>query len=99
MSKIKLFLLLFFAAAIIVVGIWFSSENNVLIRPKLFGNPLWQANVGFWLFSMFLLGGLLGFFISWLSNVGLKSRSKNLERKLHKKEHEVAQLRSAVLKD
>lgn len=99
MSKIKLFLILIVAAAIVAVGIWFSAENSLLIQPKLFGFTLWQANLGFWLFSVFLLGGLLGFFISWLSYIGVKSHSKSLERKLSKKEHEVAQLRSAVLKD
>lgn len=98
MFKLKILLTGLFILAVLGLGWWFGSENTELVRPTLFGIPLRAWSLGTWLSLMLLIGSVLGYLISLLSYARIKGQNLNLQRKLQRREQEVAKLRTASIR-
>lgn len=94
MAKLKWIVLALILLVVVALGFWISSENSQLVSPTLLGFSLWQLNLGAWLFLVFLLGGFVGYLVSWISLFRLKSRNRTIEKKLGQKDREISRLRS-----
>lgn len=99
MLKIKFILAAALAIVVMGLGWWISSENEQMVSPTLMGVPLPSWNLGVWLFIMLLVGGVLGYLLSLLSYLKIRSRSLAVQRKLNRCEQEVAKLRTAGLRE
>lgn len=99
MLKIKVILAATIAVLVMGLGWWISSENSQMVSPTLMGIQLPSWNLGVWLFIMLLLGAVIGYLLSLLSYVKMRSRTRSVQRQLNRCEQEVAKLRTAGLRD
>lgn len=99
MLKIKVILAAVITILVMGLGWWISSENSQMVSPKLMGFQLPSWNLGVWLSIMLLIGGALGYLLSLLSYIRIRSHSLAMKRKLSRCEQEVAKLRTAALRD
>jgi uncharacterized membrane protein YciS (DUF1049 family) len=76
MSKIKWIITVLVAFIIAALGAWIGSENNTVVQPVIFGQTLWELNLGTWLCLVFLLGCIVGFIANLLSFRTVKPMKK-----------------------
>ena len=99
MWKIKLLISLILLAAIASVGVVVTADNSEKVSPVVFGLQTYSASLGVWLFTVLLVGGILGFLVSWFSGIKSRGQKSMLARKLKSCEQELAQLRTGSLRD
>lgn len=99
MAKIKLFFVLIIFLLVVAVGYWVSTENTQLVSPVLFGFELPTWSLSTWLFIFLLSGSVLGYVVSLLSYLTLKAKVSSLQRKLTKREKEIAGYKTATVKE
>lgn len=88
---------LFIILSLLLVGLWFSSENVQPVEVVLLGFSMPKMNVGVLLPLVLLLGALLGFVLSLGPLARLQNRNLSLQRKLGRRERELQSLRKAPL--
>ena len=99
MWKLKLFLAVIFLGAFVALGIVVNADNAEMVNPSVLGCELPKRSLGFWLCAAVLVGGLLGFFVSWTASLTRRGQHHRLARKLKNCEQELAQLRTSALRE
>ena len=99
MWKLKLFVAVIFLLAIAALGMVINADNVETVSPSLFGYRFPAASLGIWLFLALLVGGVLGYLVSVLSNLKRHGQLTLANRKLRHCEKELAQLRTSALRD
>ncbi|MGI1677477.1 MAG: LapA family protein [Cellvibrionaceae bacterium] len=99
MGKIKFLLALIIFVLVVAVGYWISTENKQLVAPILFGFQLSEWSLSTWMFISLFTGSLLGYLISMISYLSLRTRASSLQRKLTRREKEIAKFRAPASKE
>jgi len=99
MALFKRLLLLCLVVLLLVLGLWFSSENTAQVAVKLLGFPVPEVALGVLLLAVLLLGAVLGFVVSLLPLLRLTNRNLSLARKLKRRDLELERLRKVPLMD
>jgi len=89
--------LLLLVVALLMLGLWFSSENTEQVVVVVLGFPMPEVTLGVLLLAVLLLGAALGFIMSLLPFLRLTNRNLSLARKLKRRDLELERLRKAPL--
>ena len=98
MTWLKRLLLLAVMITGLILGIWFSTENSQLVSVYVMGFSTPEISLGLLVFFVLALGTLLGYLLSVIPNLTLKSKMMSLQRKLQRRDVELERLRKAPLK-
>jgi len=85
--------------AMLVLGLWFSTENSQLVSLVLLGFKIPALSLGVLVTIVLLFGGVLGLFVGLLPVISLKRRNRSLERQLDRRDRELKHFRKAPLKE
>lgn len=98
MTWLKRVLMLLLAITLLLLGLWFGSENTQPVGLVVLGFSAPEVALGVLLIVTLLLGALLGFVMSVLPVLRLTNRNMSLERKLKRRDKELGLLRKAPIK-
>lgn len=96
MSLVRRVIYILFALAILLVGILFSSHNNQLVSIDYLIGRTDDYYLSFWLISSFVLGGLIGVFVSGSTIFRLRSQQRRAEKKVKHSEVELRRLKGGA---
>lgn len=99
MALLKRLLLLCLVVLLLMLGLWFSSENTERVAVLLLGFPMPEVALGVLLLVVLLFGAVMGFVMSMLPLLRLTNRNLSLSRKLKRRDLELERLRKAPLVD
>lgn len=94
MRWLKMFIVLLLCVAIGFVGVMFTIHNTEKVSIDLIFVTLPQASLSLWLIASFVLGGFLGFILSGMAIVALKTRLMTSRRKVASVTKELEQFRN-----
>ncbi|WP_136680128.1 LapA family protein [Neptunomonas sp. XY-337] len=99
MRWLKTLIVLLLSVVILMVGIMFTIHNTDKVAIDLVFITLPEMSLSLWLIAAFVLGGFLGFMLSSVAIVALKTRLMGARRRAAANSRELDQLRNAALKD
>ncbi len=98
MKLLNRWLAYFVILIVLIIGVFFSFQNDAQVPLDLLVIQLSEQRVSLWILLAFAVGGIIGMLISSLTVVRLRSRSLRLQRKLDKQNKELNALRTADMR-
>lgn len=93
----RLILIVFFLVAIIL-GIIFTSENDMTVSVLLLGYELPDLQLGLWLLVCLLLGSLIGLVLTLIPRLRHTQQLASKDRKINALQKELNALRASAVK-
>ena len=93
----RIVLIVLFLCAIIL-GIIFTSENNMPVSVLFLGYELPALQLGLWLLVSLLLGSFIGLLLTLLPNLSHQQQLASKERKINNLQKELNALRNSAVK-
>lgn len=95
MRPMKRLLVLILLVCVLLFGVLFSIQNTDTVALDLLLIQLPEQRVALWVLLAFALGGIVGVLVSAVAILALKSQNLLLQRKLQKRQKELASLRTS----
>lgn len=95
---IRFLLLVILFIISVSAGMLFTSQNSLPVAVTFFGYDFPVLSAGLWLTMSLLVGAIIGFLLSFLPAIFLRSSTASKDRKIERLEKEVARLRLSALK-